>query len=147
MAPVRIHWYDGGIRPPKPGELADDDRRMPDEGVLYVGDSGKILTEFIGGSPRIIPEKAMRSFERPPKTMERPMNEIDQWILACRGERPADARFEVICPINETLLLGTIALRIPDKLFWNAEKMQFINSEAANALVYRKYRKGWELPV
>lgn len=147
MAPVTIHWYDGGIRPPKPRELEHDGRKMPDEGVLYVGDSGKILTEFIGGSPRIIPESAMQAFERPPKTMERPIDEIDQWICACRGEQPADARFEIIRPINETLLLGTIGIRVPDKLYWDAENMQFTNSDAANELVYRKYREGWELPV
>ena len=145
--PVTIHWYDGGIRPPKFQELTDDGRKMPSEGVLYVGDTGKLLTGFTGGSPRLIPEKAMKAFNRPPKTLERPEEELDQWARACRGEKPSDARFEVLCPINETLLLGTIGLRVSDKLNWDAAEMKFTNSDVANALVYRKYRKGWELPV
>ena len=43
MPPVSLHWYDGGLRPPKPRELDEDGEPMPEEGLLFVGDSGKIL--------------------------------------------------------------------------------------------------------
>ena len=147
MPPVTINWTDGGIRPPKLRELEMDGRDMPPEGLLFVGDKGKILADFIGDGPRLIPEKKMKEFVRPPETLERPIDEMDQWIRACKGGRPSDARFEVLQPINETLLLGTIAQRIPDQLNWDAEAMRFRNSDAANDLLYRKYRKGWELPI
>ena len=145
--PVSIYWFDGGLRPPKPKELEIDSREMPKEGMLFIGDKGKILAEFSGGSPRLIPEKKMQSFKRPPQTLPRPIEELDQWIGACHGEKPADARFEVLRPISETLMLGTVALRVPDKLNWQADNMLFSNSEEANKLLYRKYRAGWELPV
>lgn len=146
-APVDMYWYDGGMRPPIMKELEEDGRELPSEGLLFVGDTGKIFCGFSGQSPRLIPEKAMQAFERPPQTLPRPDDELDQWVRACRGEQPADARFQVIQPISETLMLGTIALRIPKKLYWDAEKMSFANSDDANALLYRKYRSGWELPV
>ena len=146
-APVTIHWYDGGIRPYKLRELQEDNRKMPDEGLLFVGDSGKILGNFYGDSPRLIPESTMQAFKRPPQTLERPIDEIDQWVRAIKGGRPSDARFEVLRPITETLLLGGIGIRVPDQLSWDAENMRFTNSEEANALLYRKYREGWELPV
>jgi hypothetical protein len=145
--PVSIHWYDGGLRPPKPKELETDGREMPKEGMLIVGDKGKILAEFSGGSPRLIPEKKMQVFKRPPQTLPRPIEELDQWIQACYGEKPSDARFEVLRPVSESLILGTVALRIPDKLKWDADNMRFDDNNDANKLLYRKYRAGWELKV
>ena len=41
--------------------------------------------------------------------------------------------------------MGAIAQRVPGKLIWNAEKMEFLNSPEATALVKRKYRDGWSL--
>jgi hypothetical protein len=36
-------------------------------------------------------------------------------------------------------------MRVNKKLMWDADKMQFTNSQEANPLMQRKYRKGWEL--
>ena len=147
MAPVTLHWYDGGLKPPIPKELETDNRAMPEEGLLFVGDKGKILADFAGDSPRLIPEEKMSSFHRPPKSLPRPIDELEQWVRACKGGEPADARFEVVRPINEPICLGTIALRTDKKLYWDADHAKFTNSPEANELLYRKYRPGWELPV
>src|SRR5687767_9097559 len=48
MPPVTLHWYDGGIRPPTIAELEADGVEMPDEGLLLVGDQGKLLAGFSG---------------------------------------------------------------------------------------------------
>ena len=49
-------------------------------------------------------------------------------------------------PMTEAILLGTIAIRIPDtKLEWDHQRMRFTNSPAANALIRREYRDGWHL--
>ena len=56
LPPVALHWYDGGLRPPKPRELDEDGEPMPEEGLLLVGDGGKILAEFNGRNPRLDPE-------------------------------------------------------------------------------------------
>ena len=147
MAPVALYWYDGGLRPPIPKELENDHRKMPDEGLLFIGDKGKILAGFMGDSPRLIPESNMKTFIRPPETLPRPIDEADQWIRACRGGEPADARFESIRVINETICLGNIALRFNEKLFWDAENMKITNVPEANELIHRQYREGWELTV
>ena len=147
MGPVDYFWYDGGIRPALPKELEQDGRDMPDEGLLFVGDRGKIFAGFSGDSPQLIPEKSMQTFEQPAETLSRPDDELTQWVRACRGKKPADARFQVMRPINEALSLGSIALRVNKKLYWDSEKMSFTNSDDANKLLFRKYRSGWELPV
>jgi len=145
MPGVSLYWYDGGLQPPKPRELELDRKDMPREGLLFVGDKGKILCGFSGDNPRIIPERRMQAYRRPPEKFPRPIGELDQWIRACKGGESADASFERVHPFAETVCLGAIALRVDRKLKWDAENMQFTNSPKANDLIRRKYRKGWEL--
>ena len=145
MPPVSLYWYDGGLRPPKPRELEVDGKDMPEEGLLFVGDKGKILAGFSGSNPRIIPESKMQAYKKPPETLPRPIGELDQWIRACKGGKPAGASFENIYPFAQTVCLGAIALRVDKKLKWDAENVRFTNSSEANNLIHRKYRKGWEL--
>ena len=145
MPPVSLYWYDGGLRPPKPKELETDRKDMPREGLLFVGEKGKILSGFTGDNPRIIPEKVMQAYKKPPERLPRPIGELDQWIRACKGGKASDASFEKVHPFAQTVCLGAIALRVDKKLEWDAEKAQFTNSPEANDLIRRKYRKGWEL--
>ncbi len=143
--PVTLHWYDGGLRPPLPKELEADGEEMPEEGLLLVGDQGKLLGDFMGGQPRLIPKARMRDFKEPPRTLPRPANELDQFIRACRGGQEPDASFEKAYPFAETILLGTIALRVNKKLRWDSAKFEFTNSPEANELRFRNNRRGWEL--
>jgi len=143
--PVALTWYDGGMRPPLPKELEADGKQLPGEGMLLVGDTGTILAGFTGDQPRLIPESKMKAFKPPPKTLPRPIGELDQWIRAIRGEQPSGAAFENVYPFAETILLGTVALRADKKLLWDTGKMAFTNAPEAGALLTRTYRKGWEL--
>lgn len=146
MPPVSLHWYDGGLRPFLLQELKEDGEQMPDEGLLFVGDKGKLLAGFSGENPRLIPKARMDSFQPPAPTLPRPVDELDQWIRACRGGEPSDASFERVEPFAEAICLGNIALRVPGKLQWDAEKREFSNSTNANEFLKRaEYRPGWEL--
>jgi hypothetical protein len=146
MPPLALHWYDGGLRPPTPKELQDDAEPMPEEGLLLVGDAGKILAEFNGRRPRLIPKARMARFTPPPATLPRPADELSQWIRACRGGAPSDARFENVQAVSEAILLGTIALRVEGRLRWDAAGGRFVDSPAADALMLRaQYREGWRL--
>jgi hypothetical protein len=86
MPPVALHWYDGGLRPPKPRELEADGEPMPEEGLLFVGDEGKILADFSGRNPRLLPKARMARFQAPPKTLPRPPTSSSS------GSAPAAAR-------------------------------------------------------
>jgi len=145
MPPVSLHWYDGGVRPATFAELVEDRQEMPEEGLLFVGDKGKILCDFMGANPRLIPQRRMQAFTKPPQTLPRPIEELDQWIRACKGGQPSEATFETVYPFAETVCLGNIALRVEKKLAWDTEKMQFTNAPEANQFLRREYRKGWEL--
>jgi hypothetical protein len=118
---------------------------MPEEGLLFVGDEGKILADFNGSGPRLLPRARMARFQPPPRTLPRPIDELEQWIRACRGEAPSDARFENVAAITETVLLGTIAVRVDRKLRWDAANARFLDAPEADALLSREYREGWKL--
>jgi hypothetical protein len=145
MPPLALHWYDGGLRPPLLNELQADGEPLPEEGLLFVGDDGKILAGFMGDNPRLIPKTRMRAFQPPPPSLPRPVDELDQFLRACKGGPPSDASFANVYPMAETILLGTVALRANKKLLWDSEKMAFANAPQINPYLSRKYREGWEL--
>ena len=70
------------------------------------------------------------------------------FLDAIRGEVKNESHFQQTGPMTETILLGTVAIRVPDtELKWDAEAMKFTNSDAANAFLRRDYRDGWELAL
>ena len=38
---VDLIWYDGGMRPPTPPELEEDNKELPTEGMMFVGQQGQ----------------------------------------------------------------------------------------------------------
>lgn len=146
MPPVKLIWYDGGLRPERPEEL-EEDRPFGDwsGGILFVGQKGKILCNFAGGSPRLIPEARMRAYKQPPKTLPRSIGHHQEWVRAIEGGEPAGANFEWAGRVTETLLLGNIAIRMRKTLHWDGQNLKVTNVPEANQYVQRPYRPGWTL--
>jgi predicted dehydrogenase len=144
MPPVDLFWIDGGMKPPRPKEFDEDGIDFTPDGLMFVGDYGKILCEFHGGKPKLIPASGYKSYIPPPATIERSKGHIEDWILACRGAKPARSNFEVTAPITETLNLGILAMRTGKKLTWDPASLK-TNNEEANKLIKPYYRTGWEL--
>jgi hypothetical protein len=47
----------------------------------------------------------------------------------------------------EAIILGTVALRVPDTtLQWDTSGLTIPNSAEARKLLRRTYRRGWEVP-
>ncbi len=144
MPPVRITWYDGGLRPPRPPEL-EEGREMghEKEGLLLIGEKGTIMCGFLGENPRIIPEAKMQAYQQPPKTLPRSPGHDREWLNACKGGPPAGARFEFAGAVTEALLLGNVALRAGRKLYWDPTDLRVTNDSAAQRYVDFAYRPGW----
>lgn len=144
MPPVVLHWSDAGIKPEKPDELGDAE--LPDEGLLFVGDKGKILSEFEGGEPHLIPESADKAYQRPPKTLPRSIGHYEEWIAAAKGEpvTPA-ANYMFAQSVTETILLANVAERVKKTLHWDAGRHALTGPAAAEAssLLSLPYRDGW----
>jgi hypothetical protein len=147
MPAVKLHWYDGGLLPSRPEEL-EPGRDLPrDDGILLVGDKGKMLVEGWGGrSPRLIPETRMLEYKRPPKSLPRSVGHHQEWLDACRNGTPTRSSFDFAGPLTEAVLLGTVCVRLGGhKLQWDNDAFRVSNVPEANAYLHYEYRKGWEL--
>lgn len=149
--PLNLTWWDGGLMPPRPDEL-EEGRQMGDSdgGVLFIGDKGKLMCGCYGRSPRLLPESAMKAFQRPDKTIERvPGGEgghEQNWLNAIKAGKQAISGFDYAGPFAEMVLLGNLAVRFPERrLLWDGEAMKVTNDSDAQAFVMRKYRDGWTL--
>jgi len=149
MPPIKLTWWDGGMMPPRPEQL-EKGRRMGDDdgGVLFLGDRGVLMCGCYGRSPRLIPETRMKAYKQPARTIERvPGGRHEQdWLRACKTGKPAGSNFDFAGPFTESVLMGNLAIRYPNReLLWDGEKMEVTNDKAANSYVRRTYRKGWAL--
>jgi predicted dehydrogenase len=144
MPAVKLYWYDGGMKPPRPDEL-EPDRKMTS--VIFIGDKGKLMCGEYGDQPRIIPETKMKEYDRPPKTLPRVKGSHEQnWIEACKGGEPACSNFDYSGPMTETVVMGNLALRrLGKKLLWDGENMKVTNDDEANKYVNEPCREGWSL--
>jgi predicted dehydrogenase len=145
--PVKLHWYDGGLLPERPDELEEERPLDPEDGILFVGDRGKLLVEGWGGErPRLIPESRNREYQRPARTLPRSIGHYAEWIKACKEGTPTASNFAFAGPLTEAVLLGSVCVRNGgEKLFWDSVAFRFSNSDEANALLHYQYRPGWEL--
>ena len=150
-AAVDLIWYDGGMRPPTPEELDEDKKEFSLEGMMFVGDKGKILAGFHVDNPRLIPEKRMRGYKATEAPARRQQREpgwlspgIEQWIAACRGGKQSPGSFLNAGPLSEAANLYSVALRTRQRLLYDAASMTITNVPEANKYLYREYRKGWD---
>ncbi|PYX30428.1 MAG: oxidoreductase [Acidobacteria bacterium] len=151
MPPVRFTWYDGGLKPSRPEELEETrpfkgEDEEDDEGLLFVGDRGKILCGFNGSHPRLIPEAKMAGYKQPPKTLPRSPGNEREWLDACKGSKvKPGGNFEFEGLVTETLLLGNVAVRSGQKLSWDRTNLKANNSDLAQKYIRPDRRSGWEL--
>jgi hypothetical protein len=144
---VDTFWYDGGNKPQTPEELYEDGEDLADEGMLFIGEKGKILCDFRANKPRLIPASRQRAFEGSIVAKDVDTTTADdEWTNAVKNGKKSHGSFEDVAPLAEAVTLANIALRVPYKrLLWDAQTMQFTNSPAANKFVRREeYRSGWD---
>jgi predicted dehydrogenase len=146
MPPAKFTWYDGGLKPARPAELeGTPPEEGDDEGLLFIGDRGKILCRFSGSHPKIIPQAKMDAYKQPPKTLPRSPGNEREWLDACKGGKvKPGGNFEFSGMVTETLLLGNIASLVGQKLTWDRSNLK-TNSDAAQKYIRPERRSGWEL--
>ncbi|NWG13090.1 MAG: gfo/Idh/MocA family oxidoreductase, partial [Acidobacteria bacterium] len=157
-----IFWYDGGIKPPVPEELMTENKELPEEGMLFVGDSGKILAGFRSDNPQLIPEAKMRAYrtennlpEPEPRQPGAGRRQVERpgpsprdvaWITAFKGGPASYGDFLLAGPISDAVNLAAISLRLGGRrLLWDSANAKITNIPEANKYLTREYRPGWEL--
>jgi len=145
-----LFWYDGSIRPPTPYEMEAENKDLAAEGMMFVGDRGKIVAGFHGDRPRILSQKGGGEQPVPTKAAggQRGQARGAEWVAAFKGGKPTYGDFLLAGPISDAFNLGAVSLRMGGRrLLWDAANGKITNVPEANKYLTREYRPGWELRI
>ncbi len=140
---IPVTWYDAvGAAPPREKLThIPADFKLPGSGSVLVGEKGSMVIPH-HAQPKLFPLDAFES-DKLPK-----IESVDHYVQfadACRGQGQTTSAFDYSGPLTETVLLGTVAIRVPEKLLtWNSETLRITNMPAAEPWLTKPYRKGWE---
>lgn len=167
MPAVDFSWYDGGIQPPRPEQLAPDEAMgNSDGGMRLVGTKGELIAGMWGMEPKLLLNSEVDQANLPasalPLVEGGPDGHQAQWVRACKEGYGAytSSPFSIAGPLTETVIMGNLAVRSHSyreatadgkgqafpgrkKLLWDGKNMKITNFDPANAFVTRQYRTGW----
>ena len=154
MPPVRMTWYDGGLTPPKPPEIGEE-QLNGEGGILYIGSKGKMLQDTYGLNPRLLPQSLHDSYGTPKTVLKRVAHEEHEinWVEAIRGQAEISCPFDYATQLTEVMLLGIVALRAGSKIHYDGANMKVTNMVRLggervvdpNDFLKRENRAGFEL--
>lgn len=137
-----LTWYDGeGHFPALEALGLPATFKLPQAGSVLIGEKGTLLIPHFA-MPTLLPDAQFKEFkyEAVPS-----VNHYVQWADACRGEGQTTSHFDYSGPLTEAVILGSIAIRrAGETLRWDSAKLAFVGDSAADALLTKPYRKGWE---
>lgn len=136
-------WYDGGEQPPD-SVLSLVGDGMPKNGSVWIGTEGTLVLPHMNPGWFLLPAEKFASAQVAEPT---PRDHYHEFLDAVRTRQatPLSAGFQYAGPLTETVLLGTVAMRLPgETLAWDARRMKFRDHKAANGFLSRTPRKGWK---
>ncbi len=138
---IAVTWHDGGRLPDQALAQMPADKKLPTGGgSLFIGEGGTMVLPHVG-IPSLYPAD---KFPKPEKVAGG--NHYHLWVDGIIANTKTTDGFHYAGPLTETVQLGNIATRVPGKLLeWDTAKLAFKNSEEAQKLVTKTYRKGYEL--
>jgi hypothetical protein len=141
---VELIWYDGGMRPPVPAEFYVQDKEMPIEGMMFVGDSGIIMSsEFNLRDPFVLSGDMNLAENLKIDSPYERKNGIQLFIDGVERGKQLEGSFREAWPITEAVNLYAAALRSGKTLKYDATMRKITNAPEVNKYLSRDYRKGW----
>jgi predicted dehydrogenase len=136
----KLSWYQGTY---KPAILQEKGLPAWDNGVLFVGEKGMLLSDY--GKHLLLPEKDFKDYEGPKPYLPVSPGQHQEWLVACKTGSPTSSPFSYSGPLTEANHLGNVAFRANKKIEWDAANMLITNCPDANQFLSREPRKGWSL--
>jgi hypothetical protein len=143
LPPLKVIWYNGGLKPPK--EVMRG-HAMTDWGCLVGGEKGAILSDCPWNTRfKLLPEAEFKGFKGPKPSIPRSPGHHAEWIRACKGGPKPFSCFDTGGPMNEIVQLVHVATLAGKPIEYDPQRCKILNAPEANALLHRKYRAGWTL--
>lgn len=137
-----LEWFDGDFYPPQNIRDLFVGKEYPAESAMLIGTEGALLIPH-NELPVLLPESKFINYKTPQFDSG---NHYHSFVVACLGGTKTESHFAQTGPMTEAILLGTVAIRVPDQLLeWDSVKMKFPNYPDADKYLRRKYRKGWNI--
>ena len=135
---LSLRWLDNAVKPPfeRLGFAKESD--VPDNGSVLVGEHESLLMGYksrarLLGVEGEIPRRQTTSHYR-------------EWTNAVRGKGTTSTPFAYSAPLTETVLLGNIAVRYPQReLHWDSKSLRFVGAPEADHWIKTSYRAGWKI--
>ena len=151
-----LYWHDGGkAGPPEEfgKELLTTYAKVPNDGVLFVGEKGMLYSNAwgVGGIMKLKGEAKFRGVQdheagkAVPVTVPRfkGQNHMGEWIEACKGNGKTFQGFATAATIAEVAMVGMVALRLGKPIEWDSEALKVKGEPDADKFVHLEVRKKW----
>ncbi|MCA9263908.1 MAG: Gfo/Idh/MocA family oxidoreductase [Planctomycetales bacterium] len=144
--PVKLTFYDGKRLPPKSLFHGEP---IPDNGSLVVGSRATLMTRtWHGGLSEsdmflLIPREEFADLVPPPISLPRTPDHHREFILACKGGPRTESHFGYASQLTESLLVGSLALRMGQRITWDAKNMRATGCPDADQFIRPSFRRGW----
>lgn len=148
--PVKLTWYDSGKRPPILDEVhqalpKNEGGRQTEfpSGQLFIGEKGMLISDY--GRHFLVAEGKTFTHNYQGPRIPPSIGHHKEWVEACKNGGNTTCNFDYAGALTEAVLLGAVAYKSGEALEWDAENLKVKNSEKAQALIHKEYRKGWTL--
>ncbi len=147
QSPVRLHWFEGGLKPANRPEWGLE--QLPSSGMIMVGSKKSLMTGGRPNNPKLlVSEEEWTAFQNDPpaKTIARVKSNDpqDEWIKAIIGSGSAPgSSFDYAADLTEMALVGVLAQRFHSNIEYDAAKMSVTNHPDFDQYIKEPVRKGW----
>ncbi len=145
-------WYDGkDANKQREDLMLPGGEALPEQGAMFIGEKGRLLLPHFQQLPRLIVDGEYQdiSAQITAQNLGEPVRDYEsegkkhyhQFVDACLGKGEVSAPFSYASRLTETILLGVIAGRFPNKtLHWDSATAKFAEEEA-NQYLDSPYRE------
>ena len=136
-----VEWFDGEFYPPQEIQDLFHGDQYPPESAMLVGTEGALLVAHANDLV-LLPQSKFKDYKLPDF---KDGNHYHLFADACLGGKKTESHFAQTGPMTEAILLGTVAIRVPDTLLeWDSSRMKIPNNPEAEKYISRSYREGWK---
>ena len=143
---VRVNWWQGAMKPKMPNKFIDVTKIG--HGGMFVGSEGALICDFTTRAILPYGRNANMTYYKPRKEknlIPQVGGFQEEWIHACKTGAKTSCDFDYNGKMMEMMFLGLVAYRVGEKITYDGAKGKVPGHAEADALLKRKYRKGWPL--
>ena len=135
FAGMELDWGDKG-----------DKKYKHHGGAVIVGTKGTIRATEHNATTALVPEDAFKDAQKDrPEKLDPSRGHERDWLLACKGGKPAWANYDYASALNEFLQLGNVATQFDGKLEFDPVDCKIVNNPEADKCLHPAFRQGWSL--